>query len=532
MKRVARIFSALLVLGVVLSVFSLTAFAENTAYEIDELKMSISFPDDMVVATRDGEKTDKFFTDFDIDYKETMNSFQEDDIYLQAVKDDSSLTVTVSMTQTDDSRIIENYNKLSAEQLGQIKDNFLKNEGYKSGAVVEYNGTTYISLFVSSKSGKKIVQAQQCNAVVNGRSIVITLQAAVGEKLNTDDKELFVSILEGTAITEDSFFSDYHDLIIYGGATLIGVIIVAVVLVILLKHFKNPQRKNRHLIHDLAHEHKITETTQIPNKRIKGASRNTMSFLTNYAPVEELSEQKAKAAAARAQRAKAVSEDSPEPKESLTGEAAEVQGEAEHNIESAEAPKSGGTEEISEAYEQEPAETVQAQSEENFKQPQDYFDSVPEKEEMYSYSDVDTAVDEYSVAKKNARRQQTERSGGETAGRVLRATGRGLAGFFGGVWMVICYVVIHCKYFCINLSRLIRRKHSQRKRRKAGEEKRRKEEELRRRESLRRRAQREAERNRRIHNAQRGEDELVKVHSSGEPRHREYRDSRNRTRRY
>ena len=68
-------------------------------------------------------------------------------------------------------------------------------------------------------------------------------------------------------------------LLIYIGAGVFGVALVVVVLVILIKRIKNPNLKHKNLVHELAHEHKLTKTTQIPRKTIFDVTKPTNSFL-------------------------------------------------------------------------------------------------------------------------------------------------------------------------------------------------------------------------------------------------------------
>ncbi len=606
MKFTGRI-AALLMCAVVIGSCFLTAFAENTSYELDELNMSIPVPNDMLAITRESEKTDSYFSKFSLDYQDTMDTLIADDIYLQAMKEDGSLTLTVTMTKNSDSKDIDNYKKLSDEEISSVKDKLLEDKAYKSASIVDYNNVRYINLTMSTKMGKKIVQAQQYNTVINGENIVISMQAAAGEKFTTDHKELLASIIEGTNIIEQNFFVVYQNYFIYGGASLIGLAIVIVVLVLLVKRLKNPDRKHRHLVHELAHEHRITETTQIPRKHIFSVTEPTNTFLSNYDPVDEIGKPKQENPNASreivsdtAYSVKSVSQPVSEP------EIDEILAEADHeaaqqyekkvkrdtkplpikrvseevDLSKEEVPiakpmiidedevdraveealkhsysdpepvedEEPEVEQVSDVYDEAPeaepeydeqsAEDVeyeavqepeaeeeenfdQAEEEENFDQAEEYFDDIPEEEDMYSYTDVNTAVDEYTAAKRESEQIRADRR--EVAdtflnilyaiGRGLKAVGKFLLNVLTTIGMVIVYIIIHIKYFCVNCFRMIKRSRNQKKRRKTEEARRREE-------SLRRQAQREAARVRQNRNANRGENDLVMVHSSGESRPR------------
>lgn len=596
MKRITAILCAIIMCAVIVCPFALTASAESTAYEIDALNMSIPIPDDMIVLTRESTANDEFFKTFKLNYDTTMSKLTEGNIYLESVTEDSALTITVTMTKTEDSKKIGSYNSLSDEELANIMQKLRENKTYKDASPVEYNDIKYICLNMSFKSGKKTVQAQQYNTVMNGENINITLQAAPGKKLKAADKEMLAEIVSSVTILNDNFFNRNKGFILYGSITLAGIAVIVVVFIILLKYFRNPNRKHKILVHELAHEHKITETTQIPKKHIFNVTKPTNTFLTKYAPIGEKGKHKKKKSEVipeEAREIKSYSEPAPEetvseepvtkieykdasdeievpvetsPAEVLADEIAEeikaeaqpeaeeaaeqpvpeaeekieVQKESESKTDSEtseepEAQTETQVEEteqveeaeemvdISEAAEQEaPAEEVEekpqkaVQSDEEFEATSDYFDVVPEKEDMFSYTDVETAVDDYSKAKRGLEVNEDEEyedipNAWDTVKRVLAAIGRGIVAVFSAIFTAIVFAVTHLKYFFINLSRMIRRRHAQNKRRKIEEQRRRDA-------SERRRMEREAERARRRNNQNRGDNDLVQVRSSYERR--------------
>lgn len=560
MKKFAAAVLAAIMCAVIVCSFAFTAFAESTAYEINELNMSIPVPDDMLVLTRDSKSNDAFFTTFKLNYETTMSKLTEGNIYLEAVKKDSSLTLTVTMTRTADSQKIGSYNSLSDEELANIMKKLRENKTYKDASPVEYKGVKYICLNMSYKNGKKTVQAQQYNTVMNGENINITMQAAPGKKLKTADKETLTGIIKETTILNDNFFNRNKSFLLYAAITLVAVAIIVVAFILLLKYIRNPDRKHKILVHELAHEHKISETTQIPRKHIFSVTKPTNSFMTKYAPVGELKRGKRKKSEVVADDSTDVrSHSEPVPEEEpvttvsyedapdeieVPVEQSEVEGAIAEAVPEAQAPteetepeaveetaepeakpvaqeeqtveESEETAEEPVSYEPAEAQPKEAvQSEEEFDDAADYFDVDPEEGEMYSYSDVDTAVEDYSKAKRAKRRLDVNEdedngdipNGWDTVKKVLAAIGRGIATVFRAIFVGIVFVVTHIKYFCINLHRLIKHKRAESKRRKAEEERRRKA-------SERRRMERDAQRTRQRNNANRGENDLVQVRSS------------------
>ncbi|MBR1731744.1 MAG: hypothetical protein IJ725_04875, partial [Ruminococcus sp.] len=379
----------------------------------------------------------------------------------------------------------------------------------------------------------------------------------------------------------------------YGSITLAAIAIVVVAFVLLLKYIRNPDRKHKILVHELAHEHKITETTQIPRKHIFSVTKPTNTVLTKYAPVGELRKGK------RGKKSEVIAEESrdirsysePAPEETVQDEpvtavsydepadeiAVAVEQEAvKEAVEEAQADiaaqdeasaqaEQTAEEEVPQQAEKQEAETVAeeepqaepekteekvdiseldgdvpvekaeaepqkaVQSEEQFDATADYFDVDPEEGEMFSYADVDTAVEDYTKAKRRLDVNEDEDyedipRGWDTVKKVLAAIGRGIAAFFRAVFAGIVFGVTHLKYFCINLSRMIRRNHAAKKRRKAEEQRRREA-------SERRRMEREAERARRRNNANRGANDLVQVRSSYDRRPSQSSSNRQRVER-
>ncbi len=529
MNRVFRISLSAIICGIIMCLSVFSAFAADKTYEVKDIGVTISLPDDMLTVTRDSKKTDPYFGMFKLDYNETMEDFTEGNIYIQSKKTDSSLTLTVTMKESEESQSISNYNNLSETELNKIKSSYSNDKTYKSCATAKYNGNTYISLTVSTKSGKKTVQAQQANTIVGGKYYSITLQPAKGKKLTEDNKNLMEDILSSLIITESNFFNDNKEIIIFGSIVIFAAIAIIVLFVLLIKHFRNPLRKNKNLIHDLAHEHRISETTQIPRKRISTNTYHNRSFLDEFEPIGKKGRKNKTSAKTKTQdlsvsepiKEEIIPDDNMVSVDELLG----ISTEAEDVVNTTNNPRSIAedieeTEEISDKAESPiTEETPVVQGEENIEVGTDYFDVVPEEEELYSYSDVDTAVEDYSAAKRQADRAKAREyekqirnatpSGLETTLKILKAIGRGLFTVLQTLWLVICFVVIHLKYFCINVYRLIKKSIAEHKRKK-------KEQERRQRAEDRRRRQREAEMNRRIQNANRGENDLVKVRSNGE----------------
>ena len=580
MKRTFKVAFAA-VLAMMIALLSFGAYAvDTTACEINEIKMSISVPNDMLFITRESKETDSYFAKFKLDYDQIMENFEEGNIYLQAMKSDKSITMTVSSEVNDGSREADNFNKLSDEKLAKIKAEYLsgKNVAYKSGSVVEYNCIKYICFIEKGDTGCDY------NTVVNGRDYHIHFGVKKGAKVTSADKELFDSIIKGTSIIEDNFINNNYNILLYGGVTLFGLILVAVVVVVIMKKSKKSRtnRRHSHLVHELAHEHKISETTKIPRKTIADITEPTMTFLKNYEPIEEIggkTEEKAqenKTEPAKRDTATYISvpfDGSSAEKDDNMDEINAIAAEAKQAAaqerakkmkqEAVELPKPDYEELTDEAELPEP-ETAES-AEESFDNAKDYFDDedtniyssrkieMPETHQTQPETSVEETVAEqqdevehYDVVDENddpeyyEEEEVYESHVAENAKRFFGAVGNGLARFFkalgrglikffkalgrgiasvaGTIWTVIIYLVVHCRYFCINLSRAIKRKRNIKKRQKAQQQRQEQANQQHRDELAQRRAQRDAEMARRRANAQRGDNDLVQVHSREEHR--------------
>ena len=505
--RISKTISVFLVAVTVVVCCIFPAFAvTNTTYNLKNIGMTLEIPSNMQTITRDSAKDDKAFAKLGLEYSDTMENFKTGDIYLQSFNTKQMFLLTVTMTTTKESKEVENYKNLTADEMAQVKKGFTENSSYTSAEEVEINGYKYLRLMMQTSSDGQAVQSQQYNTVVNGNNYVIMLQAANGEKLRSSQKKLLLQVMNTVTITKPAFFYTYGKTIIICVSVVLGIALI-ILLIILIKRFTDPQRKNRDLIHQLAHEHKITETTQIPRKKLQRYMLETApeiedDFMQEYAPLGEPQLQKEKVEIVEPE----VEADEDEPVSSdtirfrVTTHSAVKTANPVHN-------HSDEPTIIRKPVEAEEAEVVEGSKIKGTS----YFTDIPGKREMYVYSDVSTAVEDYKLAKKvEQRRKRRER---EQAGykenpvlKVLRAVGKALGSFFMAVGMFLVYLVVHIRYFSINLYRLIKRKRAEKKRRKIVEERRRNEEE-------RLRMRREAEMRRRQRNSQRGENDLIQVRS-------------------
>ena len=118
--------SAALLCAVIALMSAVTVFAAGQTYHIHEISdMAITLPEDFTAVTRDSDANDKYFSLFGIDYNTNKQNFENSNIYLQGMNSSSDLVLTVTMTETEDSKNLGNYNQLEADKLSEIARNFL-----------------------------------------------------------------------------------------------------------------------------------------------------------------------------------------------------------------------------------------------------------------------------------------------------------------------------------------------------------------------------------------------------------------------
>ncbi len=165
---------------------SVSVFALDDKYTIDELNMSIKIPKEYTVITRTLERDDEAFSELSLDYDETMTAFSAAHIYLQAISDDDVLKITLTKTADENSKAIYNYSELSKSERNTVLEAFLNSGNYTSGVEIKHNGNIYFDLALTQKTQGAQIYCYQCHTVINGMNINLTLQKDA-EELTADE---------------------------------------------------------------------------------------------------------------------------------------------------------------------------------------------------------------------------------------------------------------------------------------------------------------------------------------------------------
>ena len=205
-----------------------TASAFGHSYYLPEVSgMNITVPGNLTTIMRDASENDSYFTTFHQDYAATMQDFQTNNIYLQGMDSDASLTVTVTMIETADSRNVGNYNQLNSEQLSEIAKNFLKDSVYTACRVDKSGKEVNWLQFDTAINGAKGLLA---NTVVDGRSINVSMNRN-GSDVTEEDGKAFNSMVSGVTFGELNFFDRYGMMILVAIAAILVVAVIAMIIV-------------------------------------------------------------------------------------------------------------------------------------------------------------------------------------------------------------------------------------------------------------------------------------------------------------
>ena len=257
--------SAALLCAVIALMSAVTAFAAGQTYHIHEISdMAITLPEDFTAVTRDSDANDKYFSLFDIDYNTTKKSFEDSNIYLQGMNSSGKLTVTVAMTETEDSKKIGNYNQLEADKLSEIARNFVNQNEY-TACTVDKAETNVVWLEFDTRlpdDNGSLIYVYQANTVFDGQSVNITLKSNEGS-VSPDDYEVFGNIVSSVEFHKVGFLDLSNPnlpYILIGGGVLLILIIVLIIIIVKVTKRRRKKSKNDKILEELAGKYTTSRT--------------------------------------------------------------------------------------------------------------------------------------------------------------------------------------------------------------------------------------------------------------------------------
>ena len=223
------------VLATVLTVFaSISVMAEEMVeYNVEEIGVALSLPSSMTVVTRSTSSADEALKK----YNSSLDNFTELGVYLQAYSSDDKRIFTLTMNQDDNSKEVDNYNKLDDTQLAEIKESYNSAPTCESCSMDKYNDIIYFDSIISSTDDKgNTIHITQADTVVDGKYYHYILQSNQGE-IKEEDKALMTSVLESVKYAKgmeketDSAIVTFIIVV----ATVLGVLVVAFIIFMTIK---------------------------------------------------------------------------------------------------------------------------------------------------------------------------------------------------------------------------------------------------------------------------------------------------------
>lgn len=281
-KNIKRIFTAFICVTIVTCTV-LVCNAAGSKVQIEQIdNMTIQLPDNMLGATRDSKSTDKYFSVFGLDYDKTMSDFKSSDIFMQAMDNKATTTVTVTMTRNGDSEGIKNYKRLSEEKLYEVRDNFISQGEYISCTPDQAQDLIWLmfDLNVSSDNGK--IKAYQANTVYDGMSINVTIQHN-GGNVTAADYQTLKSILSTVTFNSKADPNGDFTAFVYIGIIALVIILFIIVMIAGKKAKKsNKKSRNEKILRELTDKYK---SNNVPVRKTQ--NDDIMSIYKAYDEINE-----------------------------------------------------------------------------------------------------------------------------------------------------------------------------------------------------------------------------------------------------
>ena len=173
-----RFKAALMLLLIVMMVFvsAIQAAALDDTYTFKKLGFSIKLPKEDYVITVDTPRGDPVFSQVGLDYDETMIAFHNANIYLRAYDPDKTYSISMTVTDDENTAQINNYSDLTTAERKVILDAVSQQENVTSAVEVKRDGNIFLDSQSTVSIGDSTTYINLCNTVINGKQIDLTLQ--------------------------------------------------------------------------------------------------------------------------------------------------------------------------------------------------------------------------------------------------------------------------------------------------------------------------------------------------------------------
>lgn len=240
-KNALTVVSAVLLCAMIMFLSVVGAFALDATYNVEELGLSLKIPREYIAITRHTEQGAEEMEKLGLDFDETMTALSAADIFLQATREDKLLKITLSMVKDDNSVGINNYSELTPAQRQDILDSFLSDQTYTSGVEIKRDEIVYFDLYLKKQSTEKTIYGYQCNTVVNGMNINLSIQK--------DDEELAADEIK--VLTNVVSTLDFDDIVLKSGPSfdwwriLLWIAILAIISAATILFYRRNERIKR-----------------------------------------------------------------------------------------------------------------------------------------------------------------------------------------------------------------------------------------------------------------------------------------------
>lgn len=175
-----RLFSVMLTVILLLAMpFNLSGFAASNTYDLDELELQVTIPDDYSVITRDTPASDPIFSDFGTTKSALISQFESSNIYLNAVSDTYNEEVVVTMTENSLSNFSAlsdtTLNTLTSTLVNQYTDYGINVSKYE---IYQHSQAKFVRLYFTDTG--KTVHGLQYYTIYDGKAMNFTMRSYEG----------------------------------------------------------------------------------------------------------------------------------------------------------------------------------------------------------------------------------------------------------------------------------------------------------------------------------------------------------------
>jgi hypothetical protein len=237
-----RILGALLIITLFF-VSITTAFCADVTYEVPELYLTVSMPEEYTVFMHDIEEDDPNLAQFGLTADYLNDLYEQNHIYLNAITAEAPEEVVVTMVTNKDIKEAFNLKRASEEDLNEFLSS-IDEEFSKIGATLkdtsryEHEQALFIVTDFTTASYVMSSTSRMYSTLINGQFINFTLHS-YSDTFTDAQASILKQIVDSAVFVEQSSF-DYNQVIIYGiiGAFLGGIIG-------LIKHLMNKGKRKK-----------------------------------------------------------------------------------------------------------------------------------------------------------------------------------------------------------------------------------------------------------------------------------------------